>query len=648
MRLLLSKFTLLWWLFSGATFGAGGARLYDFSFKQMDIRKIILSIAALEKRSVQFTQSVTPRNIDVSLRQVTPAFALKLLTDSYGYVYILKGNVYHVMTQGERGPTASPMILIPMKNVLVADIEDNVRTFIGSVGVVSTNKSLNALVISAPEEVIAKLRPIVEALDQETQQVYIEAKIIETSTNFSRSLGIQWGPNVEARPAVNGVSFSAPGTNDTLRVGFTSQILGSQLSAKLTAGEQNGDVKVISQPKITTLNGVPANISSNITFNIRTLAGTGAAASNVGSIQQVKAGLQLQVTPYIVSSTRVRLQIQVTKSDPDDSSKIDGIPGVTDSSASTSLIVDSGQVASIGGLVTNRNSTTEAGIPFLSRLPIIGGLFGSVEKGGKETELMIFLVPSVYRGSAKVMPFGATSDEVSEATKYVKPEDAATIQAAPAAPAAAPAAPDAPLVPPAAPAASAPKGLISPSETNLESGAALAPKEGSLLPPLDKALVIPPDTLKAAPPPAAPPPLEAAKVENPKAEPAPQAAITLPPIAPTTGADLLLPAEDSLLPQIPPGPAPNKAPILNLVPPSDKGGNSLEGALLQLPALAPQAPAAPAPAPGSAQALQDLLGPIGPIPGKAPAAPPVAAAPASAPAGNSKVAPVAPSKAPPP
>ncbi len=416
---------MLWSISIGAT----ETQAYDFQFRQMDFRKVILSIAALEKRSVQFTQGVVAKAIDVSLQGVTPHFAMKILTESYGYVYALKGNVYHVMTVGERGPSAAPMVLIPLKNVLVADIEDNVRSFLGSTGTVSTNKGMNSLIVSAPEEVMAHLRPILEQLDQETSQVYIEAKIVETSTTFSRSLGIEWGPNVDARPSVNGASFSAPGTNGSLRIGVSPGILGSALQARLKTGEQNGEVKIISQPKITTLNGVAANISSNITFNIRSLAATGSAASAVGGIQQVKAGLQLSVTPNIVSDKRVRLQIQVTKSDPDFSATIDGIPGVTDNSAATSLIVDSGQIASIAGLVSNRNSSTTSAVPFLNRLPIFGFLFGSDGKDHKETEMMIFLMPSIFKGSAKIEAFSLDERTVSDGVALIKPATAAVVPA---------------------------------------------------------------------------------------------------------------------------------------------------------------------------------------------------------------------------
>lgn len=611
--------------------GRGEGKRYDFQFRAMDLRKVVLSVAALAGRSVQFSQSVGLRPIDVTLKNVTPEFALRLVLESYGYVSLLKGNVYHVMTAAERGPAASPMIVIPMKNTIVTDIEDNVRTFLGSAGSLSANKSMNALIVSAPDDVIARLRRVVEQLDQEATQVFIEAKIVETSTTFSRSLGIEWGPNVTNRPPVNGISFRSPGNDDTIRLGFTTGLgpLGS-LQARLTAGERNGEVKVISQPKITTLNGVPAAISSNLTFNIRTLAGTGAGASQVGAIQAVRAGLTLNVTPYIVSDDKVRLQIQVQKSDPDFSAKIDGIPGISDKSASTSLIVGSGQVASIGGLVSSNDSTTVQGIPFFTRLPIIGGLFGNNDREKKDNELMIFLTPSVYRGTARVLPFQSDNDGVISDDNVKKSAGEGAIGASPQPPAGA-ASPAVPL-----PAPSAGAGAVSlpdPTKALPEPAKAqqpLAPKEGSVLPSLTIPGFIRDATKAPAPGPAKAPESTAPSQSSPL-PPGGNAALTLPPVSGTAfappsgvGAPPTAPAPTKAISFAPPAPTSKAPPVLPL---ATKAAAAPGG--LKLPELTK----GPAAAAGTDTAALDAL--LGPIPapttgGPAPAAstlPPIPAAP---------------------
>lgn len=420
IRLTLVRMVLLT-LALGSSTPSWAERLYDFEFKQMDIRKIITSLAQLEGKSVQFTQAVASKPIDVSLKRVTPSFAISVVLESYGYVAINKGAIYHVMSSGERKPGAKPTVVIPLRHVMADEIENNVRTFLADIGSVSLNKTRNALVVSAPDEMMAKVRDVIQTLDQEISQVHIEAKIIETTVTFSRSLGLEWGTDLSDR--FNGVSFSMPAGEKTMTAGFRTSVTDSiNLQTKLMTGERNGEVKVISQPRITTLNGIPAAIDNNITFNIRTLASTGTATPTnaatpgqvtgqtpgvaaAGGLQTVTAGLSLVVTPFIVSDEKVRLTIKVSKSDPDFSNRIDGIPGITDNTASTSLIVNNGQMASIGGLITQTRSDSSSGVPILSAIPIIGMLFGNIEKEKKEMELLIFLTPKVFKAStADVWP----------------------------------------------------------------------------------------------------------------------------------------------------------------------------------------------------------------------------------------------------
>jgi type IV pilus assembly protein PilQ len=402
------------------------AKAYDFEFKQAELTRVISQLAKLGGRSAIFSGSVQPKMIDISLRDVAPDAALRLILESHGYVAVEKQGVYHVMTPAERGPTSTPTKIIAMSNVLAKEIEPNIKAFLGTAGAVTVNEQLNALVVSAPDDMINRLRDLVAELDQESPQVLIEAKIVESSTKFSRQLGIEWGPSINDRSGIPGVNLSAKAENDAFHAGVTTSIgARSALEARLTAGERNGDVKIVSSPKISTLNGMPANIESTTTLIIRTLATTQTGTSGgqtagtpaiVGGIERVKAGISLRVTPYILSRLSVRLLVQLSKSDPDDSSKIDGIPGIADNTTNTSLIVHNGETASIGGLVEKSKAKNTNGIPFLSTIPVLGGLFGSQEKTENDKELMIFLTPTIFRRhqELKLPPPPATAEELGK------------------------------------------------------------------------------------------------------------------------------------------------------------------------------------------------------------------------------------------
>lgn len=461
----------------------------DIRFQELDLHKVIESLAKLQGKSVMFSRNVERTPVTVNLGQVTPAFALKLILENFGYIAVAKGDVLHIMTPAERGVASStPTTVIPLTNVIARDIIENVRTLTGTGAniIVSTNDQLNAILVSAPDDILSRIKRIVTELDQESAQVYIEAKLVEASTSFSRSLGIQWG-NSNGNGGIDrtsGFSVDAPAQTQTL-VG----VLGAAgLDARITAGETNGDVKVISSPKITTLNGTAANIESIETFSIRTLtgvAGAGQAAAANGGIQSVRAGVRLQVTPFIVSQDQVRLNIQLSKSDPNFSRLIDGIPGISDNTANTSLIVRNGQTASIGGLIRHSDAYNTTGAPFFAKLPIVGFLFGSSEKTKDSKELLIFITPTVFRGSRSTT-WGKAEVQSDVAFDGMQPlrNTTADPQGAPATPA---------TTPPAAPVA--PSTQVSPA----------APTQGGV--------VALPNVAPATPPPTSAPATSAAPVQ---------------------------------------------------------------------------------------------------------------------------------------
>ncbi len=372
----------------------------DLAFKDIELQKIIESLAKLQGKSVLFSKTIDAKPVSINLTQVTPAFALRLILENYGFIAVPKGDVLHIMTQAERGVSAvSPSAIITLKNVVAREMAEIIQRFIGTNGgTVQAHDSLNALLVNASEDNLLRIRKLVAELDQEQAQVYIEAKIIETSSAYSKSFGIQWGKAADPAGINKSRDFSitAPGGEGTM-MGI---VRAAGLEAQINAGIANGDVRVISSPKVTTLNGLAAHIQDATTFSIRTLSATGsggAAAAN-GAIQTVKAGVDLTVTPYIVSQEQVRLNINLSKSDPDFARQVDGIPGISDKAARTSLIVRDGQTASIGGLITHSDSNSSRGAPILSKIPLIGLLFGGDEHKEDDKELLIFITPSIFRG----------------------------------------------------------------------------------------------------------------------------------------------------------------------------------------------------------------------------------------------------------
>ena len=181
---------------------------------------------------------------------------------------------------------------------------------------------------------------------------------------------------------------------------------------RLTAAETKGDAKVISRPKVITLNNKVAKVHSGVTYHVKTLSNvlSGEAANQTGQggsggsqvsgiatggLTSVQAGLSLNILPSLVGTDDVRLVVDIDNSTSDMGSAVDGIPGIFKNSANTNVIVKNRQTAVIAGLIKQEKSKSSGGVPILSDIPLIGLLFKSSSKVDQNNELVIFLTPTV-------------------------------------------------------------------------------------------------------------------------------------------------------------------------------------------------------------------------------------------------------------
>ncbi|HKZ46306.1 MAG TPA: type II and III secretion system protein, partial [Thermodesulfobacteriota bacterium] len=143
-------------------------------------------------------------------------------------------------------------------------------------------------------------------------------------------------------------------------------------------------------------------------FKIRTstTTTTTGAATATGTIsaglEDVKTGIDLTVTPRISSDDFIYLNIIASKSDPDFARSVDGIPGVSEKRASTSVLVKDGETTVIGGLYKSTASDADNSIPYLSKIPILGWLFKSNSKIADNEELLVFITPRIVKYDSQI------------------------------------------------------------------------------------------------------------------------------------------------------------------------------------------------------------------------------------------------------
>ncbi|MDH3345065.1 MAG: type IV pilus secretin PilQ, partial [Desulfobacteraceae bacterium] len=270
-------------------------------------------------------------------------------------------------------------------------------------GTISVDERNNQIIMTDVAEKIQKAKETVKQIDKVTPQVIIEARIVEVSDSFSREFGTQWsiaGTKEDALGGTLGYDMSATnppsqgvgGSAGQIGIEF-SRLIGDQfrvLDARLMASESEGAVKIISAPKILTLDNKPAKIKQGISYPYNKLDADGNTTTEWKDI-----ALELEVTPHVTPDSRITMKITIKNNEIGEI--INNETSFTTKEAYTELLVDDGDTIIIGGIRKTRKATGESGVPFLNQIPVLGWLFKTKQKTDEKQELLIFIAPRIVQ-----------------------------------------------------------------------------------------------------------------------------------------------------------------------------------------------------------------------------------------------------------
>ena len=286
------------------------------------------------------------------------------------------------------------------------DVTPIIKKVMSKRGDVVMDERTNTLIITDLLERQEPINRLIDALDEQTPQVVIEARIVETDREFERDFGVIWGVRGEATTAkgtqtklqfphtgtVNyDVALPSAATAGSLGLSFGNVLDSVTLDVQLDAFELNGDVKVLSSPRIATQNNQKATIEQGVQIPV---VSTTATQINV---EFISASLKLEVTPQITKEGTVIMDVRVDNSSPDFVNRVGDVPPIITERAQTQILVADGGTAVIGGIFKLNDSITQAGVPGLSKIPGLGWLFKSKSVNRKNTELLIFITPRISK-----------------------------------------------------------------------------------------------------------------------------------------------------------------------------------------------------------------------------------------------------------
>ncbi|MCQ4325230.1 type II secretion system protein GspD [Stutzerimonas stutzeri] len=286
---------------------------------------------------------------------------------------------------------------------------------------IRADESLNALVLLADPELIGTLESIVRQLDIPRAQVMVEAAIVEVSGDITDALGVQWA--IDARGSTGGaggVNFGNTGISvgsvlnaineneipsnlpDGAIIGIGSRSFG----ALITALSSNSKSNLLSTPSLLTLDNQEAEIlvGQNVPFQTGSYTTDASGATNpFTTIERQDIGVTLKVTPHINEGATLRLQIEqeISSIAPSASLTAQAVDLVTNKRAiKSTILAEDGQVIVLGGLIQDDVTRTNAKVPLLGDIPLLGALFRSTQETHIKRNLMVFLRPTVIRDRA--------------------------------------------------------------------------------------------------------------------------------------------------------------------------------------------------------------------------------------------------------
>ena len=278
------------------------------------------------------------------------------------------------------------------------------------------NMSDNSLLILATPEEYESIQRLLRELDIPPRQVLIEAKIFELQLTGALSWGLDWFLKNRGSSAPGSHSLTGQFTTSTLSLS-TGWLLrqSKELLAALSTSELSTKARVVSTPSVVATDSIPASINVGVEVPMLTAQAVtgvqqGGSSLFANTITNRKTGVNLNITAHVNPSGVVTLEINQEVSSPGPP-PVGGIqsPSFTNRNVTTQVTVQDGDTIAIGGIISENNSQSSGGIPFLHRIPGLGAAFGNKSFSRERTELLVFITPRVIYDTNEIQD---ASDEL--------------------------------------------------------------------------------------------------------------------------------------------------------------------------------------------------------------------------------------------
>jgi type IV pilus assembly protein PilQ len=426
--------------------GRYSGRRIDMDFKDADIHNVLRLLAETGQVNIVAADNVSG-NVTIRMRNVPWDQALDVVLQAKDLGMDRKGNIIRVAPQDDLKKEREMAIarrkqelqlapletrLIPVSYAQAADLQMRARDLLSGRGSIAVDERTNVMIVRDVSGNLDQIEELTRSLDTQTPQVLIEARIVEATSRYLHEVGVQWGgdasfsaaggnptgltfpnsigltggasdnqtPTAGLSPLQNNVqnpnfAVNLPATIGTGAGGALGVTLGSvdgnfNLALRLSAAETNGMLRILSSPRVLTLDNTEARISQGTLIPFSQVSAQGVQTT----FQEAK--LQLLVRPHVTADGSVSMRVKINRDEPDfNNTSVRGDPTILKREAETELLVMDGHTAVIGGIFTRNTGRTVTQVPFFGDIPLLGLLFQNRSSSDTRGELVIFLTPRI-------------------------------------------------------------------------------------------------------------------------------------------------------------------------------------------------------------------------------------------------------------
>jgi type IV pilus assembly protein PilQ len=425
--------------------GYTGRRI-DLDLKDADIHNVLRLLADVGRVNIVTADNVTGQ-VSIRMRNVPWDQALDVVLQSKSLGMVRQGNMIRVAPLAELEKEREMAIarrkqemqlapletrLIPVSYADAEQIQSRAKDLLSERGSIAVDARTNVMIVRDVAGNLNQIEELTRSLDTQTPQVLVEARIVEATSRYLRDVGIQWGgdasfsaatgnptglafpnsvgvvggasdsntPTAGLSPFSNTVAnpnfaVNLPATVGTGQGGAIGLSFGSidntiNLAVRLSAAESSGMLRILSSPRILTLDNEQARISQGTLIPFSQISAQGVQTT----FQEAK--LQLLVKPHVTADGSVSMKVKINRDEPDfNQTSARGDPTILKREAETNLLVMDGHTAVIGGIFTRNTGRNLDQVPFFGDIPLLGLLFQRRRASDTRGELVIFLTPRI-------------------------------------------------------------------------------------------------------------------------------------------------------------------------------------------------------------------------------------------------------------